>query len=52
MLINAFTVPLDESERFLRRWKENAGVMARQPGMLRATMYRTEQPGVELARSI
>jgi hypothetical protein len=30
-LINAFTVPLHESDRFLRRWKENARIMAGQP---------------------
>jgi heme-degrading monooxygenase HmoA len=39
-LINAFKVPTDESERFLRRWKENARSMARQPGFIRARMYR------------
>jgi len=31
-LINAFTVPLDESERFLQRWRDSARVMAGQPG--------------------
>jgi hypothetical protein len=39
-LINAFTVPLNESERFLRRWKDNARIMAGQPGFIRARMYR------------
>jgi hypothetical protein len=27
-LINAFTVPLQELEQFLRRWKDNARIMA------------------------
>jgi heme-degrading monooxygenase HmoA len=35
-LINAFTVPPDESERFLDRWKDNARIMAGQPGFIRA----------------
>ncbi|MBN6040597.1 antibiotic biosynthesis monooxygenase [Amycolatopsis sp. 195334CR] len=44
-LINAFTVPPGESELFLERWKDNARVMAAQPGFLRARMYHalTEQ---------
>jgi len=39
-LINAFTVPVDESERFLRRWKDSARTMAGQPGFIRARMHR------------
>jgi heme-degrading monooxygenase HmoA len=39
-LINAFTVPLEESERFFERWKDTARTMARQPGFLRARMHR------------
>jgi len=40
-LINAFTVPLHESDRFLRRWKDNAGIMAGQPGFILARMYKS-----------
>lgn len=40
-LINAFTVPPEESERFLYRWKDNARIMAGQPGFIRARMYRS-----------
>jgi heme-degrading monooxygenase HmoA len=39
-LINAFTVPPAESERFLRRWRDNARIMAAQPGFIRARMFR------------
>ncbi|WP_063782287.1 antibiotic biosynthesis monooxygenase family protein [Streptomyces vietnamensis] len=47
-LINAFTVPVDEAERFLHRWKDNARIMARQPGFLQARMYRSLVDDVEL----
>ncbi|MFF8379993.1 antibiotic biosynthesis monooxygenase family protein [Streptomyces sp. NPDC015661] len=47
-LINAFTVPVGESERFLHRWKDNARIMARQPGYIRARMYRSLVDDVEL----
>ena len=47
-LINAFTVPLEESERFLDRWKDNARIMAGQPGFIRARMYRSLVDDVEL----
>ncbi len=40
-LINAFTVPPDEHERFLNRWNDNARVMASQPGLIQARMYRS-----------
>ena len=40
-LINAFTVPPDEHERFLHRWKDNARIMACQPGLVRDRMYRS-----------
>jgi (hydroxyamino)benzene mutase len=40
-MINAFTVPRDESNRFLRRWKDNASAMAKQPGFIRACKYRS-----------
>ncbi len=47
-LINAFTVPLAESERFPRRWQDNARIMAAQPGFIRARMYRALDDEVEL----
>jgi heme-degrading monooxygenase HmoA len=47
-LINAFTVPVPESERFLSRWKDNARIMAGQPGFIRARMYRSLVDDVEL----
>jgi heme-degrading monooxygenase HmoA len=47
-LINAFTVPPEESERFLRRWTANAQIMASQPGFIRARMYRSLVDDVEL----
>jgi heme-degrading monooxygenase HmoA len=47
-LINAFTVPLNQSERFLRRWKDNARIMAGQPGFIRARMYRALIEDAEL----
>jgi heme-degrading monooxygenase HmoA len=47
-LINAFTVPPEESERFLHRWKDNARIMADQPGFIRARMYRSLVDDVEL----
>jgi len=47
-LINAFTVPPDESERFLDRWKDNARIMAGQPGFIRARMYRSLIDDAEL----
>ncbi|WP_431917497.1 hypothetical protein [Nonomuraea jabiensis] len=34
-MINAFTVPVEESERFLRRWKSNAEIMASHANTLR-----------------
>ena len=30
-MINAFTVPVHESERFLEAWKDNARALANQP---------------------
>ena len=47
-LINAFTVPPQESERFLRRWADNARIMANQPGFIRARMYRSLVDDAEL----
>jgi heme-degrading monooxygenase HmoA len=47
-LINAFSVPAGESERFLRRWKDSARIMAQRPGFIRAHMYRSLDDGAEL----
>lgn len=47
-LINAFTVPIEESDRFLLRWKDNARIMAQQPGLIRARMFRSLVDDVEL----
>ena len=47
-LINAFTVPVDETEEFLRRWKNTAAIMAGQPGFVRARMYRSVADDAEL----
>ena len=47
-LINAFTVALHESDRFLRRWKDNARIMASQPGFIRAPMYKSLVEDAEL----
>jgi heme-degrading monooxygenase HmoA len=47
-LINAFTVPPQESEHFMRRWKDNARIMAGQPGFIRARMYRALVDDAEL----
>ncbi len=41
IVINGFTVPVQESGRFLERWREDARVMARQRGMVRARMHRS-----------
>jgi heme-degrading monooxygenase HmoA len=40
-LINLFRVPSGESERFLERWKDNAGVMIGQPGFIRLRLLRS-----------
>jgi heme-degrading monooxygenase HmoA len=47
-LINAFTVPLEESERFLGHWKDAARVMSGQPGFIRARMHRALADDAEL----
>lgn len=47
-LINAFSVPPEESERFLSRWRDNARIMANRPGFVRARMYRALVDEVEL----
>jgi heme-degrading monooxygenase HmoA len=48
VLINAFTMPPNEAERFLKAWKDNARIMARQPGMIRARLYRSLHDETEL----
>ena len=40
-LINEFTMPAGEADRFLRRWQDSARVMVRQPGLIRARMHRS-----------
>jgi len=47
-LINAFTVPAEESERFLHHWKDAARVMASQPGFVRARMHHALADDAEL----
>jgi hypothetical protein len=44
VVIDAFTIPLDEGERLLSRLKENARITAREPGIRRATLLRAVQP--------
>jgi heme-degrading monooxygenase HmoA len=46
-LINLFTVPPSEFDRFLRGWRDSARIMATQPGFIRARMYCTLDAGVE-----
>jgi heme-degrading monooxygenase HmoA len=48
VLINAFTVPSEESERFLARWDDNTAIMTRQPGLVRVRMFRSLVDDVEL----
>jgi heme-degrading monooxygenase HmoA len=52
-LINAFSVPPDESELFLDRWKDAARTMLRiiagQPGFIRARLYRCTGVDTELS---
>jgi heme-degrading monooxygenase HmoA len=47
-LINAFTVPPGESERFLQRWNDNARIMSGQPGFIGARMYCAFSEDAEL----
>lgn len=46
-LIVSFEVPVQESERFLDHWRENARIMARQPGLIRARMHRSVSDDAE-----
>jgi heme-degrading monooxygenase HmoA len=47
-LINAFSLPAEESGRFVDRWKDNARAMASQPGFVRAKLFTALNPGAEL----
>jgi heme-degrading monooxygenase HmoA len=47
-LINAFTVPVEESERFLQRWRDAARAMAARPGFAGARMHRALMTDAEL----
>ncbi|WP_433677831.1 antibiotic biosynthesis monooxygenase family protein [Nocardia sp. CA-119907] len=47
-MINAFTVPAAEADRFLELWRHNAAAMAAQPGFIRTRMYRSLVADVEL----
>jgi heme-degrading monooxygenase HmoA len=40
-LINTFTVPAPEADAFFHHWQHTADVMAAQPGLIRARMYRS-----------
>lgn len=47
-LINAFSLPAEESERFVDRWKDNARAMAAQPGFVRAKLFSALNSNAEL----
>ncbi|MEQ0563462.1 antibiotic biosynthesis monooxygenase family protein [Amycolatopsis sp. NEAU-NG30] len=47
-LINAFSVPLSQGDRFLSRWQENASFMVGAPGFRRARMYRAMSERAEI----
>jgi heme-degrading monooxygenase HmoA len=47
-LINALSVPPEESERSLRRWKDGARIMIHRPGLIGAPMYRSLVDDAEL----
>jgi heme-degrading monooxygenase HmoA len=47
-MINAFSVPVAESDRFLDRWKSSLQAMAGRPGFVRARTYRSLVDDVEL----
>jgi heme-degrading monooxygenase HmoA len=40
VLINAFTVALEDAERFLDVWAEDAAFMKRQPGFISTQLHR------------
>lgn len=41
-------VPVEESNRFLVRWKDNARIMAQQSGLIRARLFRSVVDDPEL----
>jgi heme-degrading monooxygenase HmoA len=47
ILINVFTVPRDETDRFLALWKEQATIMSAQPGFVRARLHRATRDDAE-----
>ncbi len=47
-LINAFTVPVAESDRFVELWKLNEEIMAAQPGFVRARLHCSLLDNAEL----
>lgn len=47
-LINPFTMPPGETEQFLDHWRNSAGIMAAQPGFVRAHLYRALDDAAEL----
>ncbi|MGV9677938.1 antibiotic biosynthesis monooxygenase family protein [Nocardia sp. NPDC003482] len=47
-LINAFSVPMSQQDRFLSRWKDNARLMASAPGFIRARMLQAVSDKAEL----
>jgi heme-degrading monooxygenase HmoA len=47
-MINTFTVPPGEEDRFLQRWTERAQIMAGLPGFISSTMYRSLVDDAEL----
>lgn len=48
VLINAFSVPLSQADRFLSRWKDNARFMAAADGFIRARMCQAISDRAEL----
>ncbi|GAA5053409.1 antibiotic biosynthesis monooxygenase family protein [Nocardia callitridis] len=46
-LINAFSVPFAQKERFLMRWKSNARLMAAAPGFVGARMMQSLNENAE-----
>lgn len=47
-LINPFTVPPAETAQFLSHWRQSAGIMAAQPGLVRACLYRALDDAAEV----
>lgn len=46
-VINVFSVPVENRDKFLPRWKIGVGVMAAQPGFIQAQMFRSLDPSAE-----